>query len=102
MTEANRHRRDEKAEKVLRWLYGRRAEFEGAGVAEGEVASAVGLSAEEATRAVDWLENREAVARIPHHEGDHLGFVLQPARGWADVCEEFGAGAQGAEGAGAA
>ncbi|MFN2598779.1 MAG: hypothetical protein ABR563_16515 [Pyrinomonadaceae bacterium] len=96
MTEANRHRHDERAEKALRWLYGRRAEFEGAGVAERELAAAVGLSDEEATRAVDQLENREAVARIPHHEGDHMGFVLQPARGWGDVCEEFGAGAEGA------
>lgn len=99
MSEGHKPRQDEKAEKVLRWLYGQRAEFEGAGVAESELAAAVGLSEEETTRAVDSLENREAVARIPHHEGDRLGFVLQPARGWEDVCEEFGASAGGASAA---
>lgn len=37
MTE--RHGHDEKAKRVLRWLYEHRAEFEGAGVAENSLAS---------------------------------------------------------------
>lgn len=80
------HRQDEKAERVLRWLYEHRTEFEGAGVAESSLASAVGLSEDEVTEAVDHLENREAVARLPQHDA---GFLLQPARGWADICGEL-------------
>lgn len=90
MTEEHKPKHDEKSERVLRWLFEHRAEFEGAGVAESSLASAVGLSADEVTEAVDHLENREAVARIPHHDAAQTGFLLQPARGWADICEEFG------------
>ena len=87
MTGEHKPRHDEKAERILRWLFEHRAEFEGAGVAEGSLAAAAGLSADEVTAAVDHLESREALARLPQH-GE--GFLLQPARGWADVCEELG------------
>ena len=90
MTEEHRPKHDERAERVLRWLSEHRAEFEGAGVAESALASAVGLSQDEVTAAVDRLESREALARIPQHEATQPGFLLQPARGWADVCAEFG------------
>lgn len=80
---------DEKSERVLRWLYEHRTDFEGAGVAENSLVSAVGLSDDEVTEAVDHLENREAVARIPQHGA---GFLLQPARGWTDICDELGGG----------
>ncbi|HEX8161496.1 MAG TPA: hypothetical protein VF538_06465 [Pyrinomonadaceae bacterium] len=94
MNDGHRPKHDEKSERVLRLLYERRGEFEGAGVAESSLAAAVGLSDEEVTEAVDHLENREAVARIPQHGA---GFLLQPARGWADVCEELGRGRAGGE-----
>jgi DNA-binding GntR family transcriptional regulator len=87
MNDEHRPKHDEKSERVLRLLRERRGEFEGAGVAESSLAAAVGLSEDEVTEAVDHLENREAVARIPQHGA---GFLLQPARGWADVCEELG------------
>ncbi|HEX8069556.1 MAG TPA: hypothetical protein VF546_06370 [Pyrinomonadaceae bacterium] len=93
MSDEHRPKHDEQAGRVLRWLAEHRAEFEGAGVAEGSLAAAVGLSADEVTAAVDRLENREAVARIPHHDAAQTGFLLQPARGWADVCAEFGVAA---------
>ena len=92
MTDEHRPKHDEKSERVLRWLYEHRAEFEGAGVAEGSLAAAVGLSEEEVMRAVDHLESREAVARLPQHGS---GFLLQPARGWADIREELGDGRAG-------
>jgi cell division protein ZapA len=93
MTEQHKPRHDEKAERILRWLHEHRAEFEGSGVSEGSLAAAVGLSEEEVTEAVDHLENREAVARLPQHDASQPGFLLEPARGWADVCEELGRGA---------
>ena len=88
MNDEHRPRHDEKSERILKYLYEHRGEFEGAGVAEGSLAGATGLSESEVTEAVDHLENREALARIPQHGA---GFLLQPARGWADVCEGRGA-----------
>src|SRR5919202_4211619 len=97
MSDQHKPKHDEKAERILKWLFEHRAEFEGEGVAEGSLAAAVGLSDEEVTKAVDRLENREALARIPHHDANRPGFLLQPARGWADICDEMGgAGAEGA------
>jgi DNA-binding GntR family transcriptional regulator len=87
MADEHRPKHDEKSERVLRWLYEHRGDFEGAGVAEASLAAATGLSEPEVTEAVDHLENREAVARIPQHGA---GFLLQPARGWADIGDEIG------------
>lgn len=87
MTEGRKH--DENSDRVLRWLYEHRAEFEGAGVSESSLGSALSLSDEAVTEAVDHLENREALARLPHHDAGGTGFLLQPARGWADVSEEL-------------
>jgi hypothetical protein len=92
MADEHRPKHNEKSERVLGWLYEHRAEFEGEGVAEGSLTAAVGLSEDEVTEAVDHLESREAVARLPQHGA---GFLLQPARGWADICEEMGEGSVG-------
>ena len=89
MTDEHRPRHDEKSERVLAWLREHRAEFEGEGVSEQSLASAVGLSEQEATAAVDRLENREALVRIPRHDAPG-SFTLQPARGWADITDELG------------
>jgi len=89
MADEHRPRHDEKADRVLRWLYEHRGEFEQTGVSEQSLASAVGISERDATEAVDRLENREAVVRIPQHDAPG-SFLLQPARGWADISEELG------------
>ena len=94
MADEHRPRHDEKADRVLAWLHEHRAEFEGEGVSEQSLASAVGLPERDVTEAVDRLENREAVVRIPRHD-EPGGFTLQPARGWADICDELGKGAAG-------
>ena len=94
MADENRPRHDEKSERILAWLYEHRGEFEGAGVSETSLASAIGLSEQDAREAVDRLENREAVARVPQHDAPG-SFLLQPARGWADISEERGRAAAG-------
>jgi len=96
MTDEHRPKHDEKSERMLAWLYERRGEFERSGVGEASLAAAVGLSESEATEAVDRLESREAVVRLHGHDAPP-GFVLQPGRGWADICEEVrtGFGAEG-------
>ena len=96
MTDGHRPKHDEKSDRILAWLYEGRGEFEGSGVSEASLAAAVWLSEAEVTEAVDRLENREAVVRL-HGHGGAPGFVLQPGRGWADLCEEIGKGS-GAEG----
>jgi DNA-binding MarR family transcriptional regulator len=96
MVEEHKPRHDEKSDRILAWLYEHRDEFEGPGVSEQSLASAVGLSAAEVMEAVDRLENREAVVRLHGHD-NRPGFVLQPARGWADICEGIGKGS-GADG----
>ena len=96
MAEEHKPRHDEKSDRILAWLYEHRDEFERSGVSEQSLATAVGLSESEVTEAVDRLENREAVVRLHGHD-DPPGFVLQPGRGWADICEETGKGS-GAEG----
>ena len=89
MTDEHRPKHDEKSDRLLAWLYEHRDEFEGSGVGERSLASAVGLSEQDVTEAVDRLENREAVVRIPQHDAPG-SFLLQPARGWADVRDELG------------
>jgi hypothetical protein len=91
MAEEHKPKHDEKSDRILAWLYEHRDEFEGPGVGEQSLASAVGLSDAEVTEAVDRLENREAVVRLHGHDAPP-GFVLQPGRGWADICEEIGEG----------
>jgi hypothetical protein len=90
MVDMHKPKHDENAERILRWLYEHRAEFEQPGVSEGSLGAAVGLCDEAVTAAVDHLENREAVVRLPQPHTTPPSFVLQPARGWADVCEELG------------
>ena len=89
MTEGHRPKHDEKSERIVAWLYERRGEFERSGVSEQSLASAVGLSESEVTEAVDHLENREVVVRMPGHGDAAPGFALEPGRGWADACEEL-------------
>ncbi|HYG12152.1 MAG TPA: hypothetical protein VD835_19550 [Pyrinomonadaceae bacterium] len=93
MTDEHRPKHDEKSDRILAWLYEHRGEFEREGVSEQSLASAVGLDEQEARAAVDRLENREAVARVPRHDAPG-NFTLQPARGWADISDELGKGSK--------
>lgn len=94
MTDEHRPKHDEKSDRVLAYLREHRGEFEGEGVSEQSLAAAVGLSEQDARDAVDRLESREALVRIPRHDAPG-SFTLQPARGWADISGELGGGAGG-------
>ena len=89
MAGEHRPKHDEKSQRIVAWLYERRGEFEGSGVSEASLADAVGLSEAEVTEAVDHLENREVVVRMPGHGDAAPGFTLEPGRGWGDACEEL-------------
>ena len=88
MSDEYKSKAEQNARRIVEWLAANSTEFEAQGLAETSLAEAVGLTAEEATAAVDHLENREAVARLPHGLTPPQ-FMLQPARGWADVRAEI-------------
>ena len=83
MADENRSRAEENARRLAEWL-ANNAEFEQQGVSEDSLAAA-GLAADEITRAVDYLENREEVVRIPQGLGTPPRFLLKPGRGWPDL-----------------
>jgi hypothetical protein len=66
------------ARRVAERLAASATEFEQHGVAENELALAVGLTERDLAEAVDYLENREEVVRFPHS-------VLKPGRGWPEM-----------------
>ena len=80
---------DPKAERITRWLVENRTEFEGGGVGEDELASAIGMTAEEITEVIDHLEAREEVVRMPQSLTTPPQFLLKPGRGWPDVRDEI-------------
>lgn len=80
---------DPKAERVSQWLVENRTELEGQGIAEDKIAPALGMSAEEITEAIDHLEAREEVVRMPQGMTTPPQFRLKPGRGWPDVRDQI-------------
>jgi len=73
------------AARIIEWLLNNRSEFEQSGIDESSLPSAVGLSEEEVTRAIDHLESHEDVARLPEALSNPPKFLLKPARGWPEI-----------------
>jgi hypothetical protein len=71
------------ARRVAEWLANSGTEFEQRGVAENQLASAVGLPESEMKEAVDYLENREDVVRFSNS-------LLKPGRGWPELRASIG------------
>src|SRR5262249_37819396 len=67
----------ESADRIAGWLVEHRAEFEQDGIDENSLASQIGISEADVTKAVDYLENHEDVVRWPR-------FKLKPGRGWKE------------------
>lgn len=80
---------EQHASRILNWLATRRREFEQLGVAVRSLSLAVGLTDEQASAAIDHLENHEEVVRMP--DGS-----LKPGRGWTDTLERQARQARGA------
>ena len=73
------------ASRIVEWLVDNQSEFEQKGIEESRIPAAVGLSEAEATRAIDHLEGREDVARLPEALSNPPKFLLKPARGWPKI-----------------
>jgi hypothetical protein len=75
---------EQNAHRVVQWLADNEAEFGQEGIYEERVAPAVGLAELAAKEAVDYLENREEVVRIPKALTPPK-FLLKPGRGWSII-----------------
>jgi hypothetical protein len=74
---------------VVQWLVENRTEFEGAGVGEDKLAPALGMTGTEITEAIDHLEAREEVVRMPQALTTPPQFLLKPGRGWPEARDEI-------------
>lgn len=88
MADEHRSKVEQGAQRVAEWLAEHREGFEHGGVGEDELAAAAGLAEAELTEALDYLENREEVVRIPQSISPPRD-ILKPGRGWPDVRDEI-------------
>ncbi len=89
MADEHRGGANENMQRVARWLAENRTEFEESGIGEDRLASATGMTREEVTDAVDHLEAREEVVRIPQGLSTPPQFLLKPGRGWPDYRDKI-------------
>ena len=89
MTDAHRSKTDEKTRRVAQWLVENRAEFEGQGIGEDKLTSALGIASTEIMEAIDHLEAREEVVRLPQALTTPPQFLLKPGRGWPEARDEL-------------
>ena len=83
MADKNKSQVEQNALRVAQWLAGN-SEFEQQGINEDQVVAAVGLPEKDATAAIDYLENREEVVRMPKALTPPQ-FLLKPGRAWSEV-----------------
>lgn len=88
MAHEHRSKIEQNASNVAQWLIDNRKEFEQQGIGEDRVAAAVGLADIDAKEAVDHLETREEVVRMPQAMTKPRQFVLKPGRAWPDIREQ--------------
>jgi hypothetical protein len=88
---ANEHKSgaDHNAQRVAQWLVENRAEFEAQGIGEDKLAPALGVTSAEITEAIDHLEAREEVVRMPQALTSPPHFLLKPGRGWPEARDEM-------------
>ncbi|HEV3467849.1 MAG TPA: hypothetical protein VG148_00900 [Pyrinomonadaceae bacterium] len=91
---ADAHKAGQGAQRITRWLVENRAEFEGQGIAEDKLAASLGMAGAEVIEAIDHLEAREEVVRIPKALSNPPQFLLKPGRGWPEARDEILAGAR--------
>jgi len=87
MADKNKSQVEQNALRVAEWLAGNGAEFEQQGINEDQVAAAVGLPDQDAAEAIDHLENREEVVRMPKALTPPQ-FLLKPGRAWSEVRDQ--------------
>ena len=87
MADAHNPEVERNVERIARWLIDHRTEFEGQGIDEDKLPSALGMTEAEVMEAVDHLEEREAAVRFPHVTPPRV--ILKAGRGWPDLRDEL-------------
>ena len=89
MTDEHKSTAEQNTRQVAAWLVENRAEFEGQGIDEDQLAATFGMMDAEVTEAVDHLENHEVVVRVPQALTTPPQFVLKAGRGWTELRDEI-------------
>ena len=89
MTDAHKSQVDHNAQRIIEWLVENRTTFEEQGVSQEALTSAVGMSDADITEAIDHMENREEVVRMPQGMTIPPHFLLKPGRGWLDIKDKI-------------
>jgi hypothetical protein len=89
MADPDKSKTEQAAKPVAEWLARSEERFRQGSVNDDDLADALGLSAEEVTEGVDYLENREEVVRFPHPMKTPPRVKLKPGRGWQELRDEI-------------
>jgi hypothetical protein len=82
---------EQNANRIIEWIKAHGSEFEGEGIDEDSLSGSTGLSGDQVTEAVDYLENHEDVVRYPQGVTAPSRFLLKPGRNWPSIREGAGA-----------
>jgi hypothetical protein len=75
--------------RIAEWLAGRGAELEHQGLAAEGIAAAVGMPEAQVKAALDHLEDREVVVRMPHPLASPPQTLLKAGRAWPEMRDEI-------------
>ena len=89
MADAHKSQVEQNAHKIVEWLVENRTTFEEQGVGQETLTSAVGMTEADIMEAIDHMENREEVVRMPQGMTIPPHFLLKPGRGWPDIKEKM-------------
>ena len=85
------HKHDPNSDRVAEWLAQHSEEFEGSGIDESRLTEAVGLDATALANAIDHLESREIVVRLPKALTTPPQVTLKAGRAWPEIRDALGA-----------
>jgi hypothetical protein len=89
MTDEHKSQVEQNAHRIAEWLVENRTTFEAQGVEEDALSTAAGVTGTDLAEAIDYLENREEVVRMPHGMTIPSHFLLKPGRGWPDIKDKI-------------
>jgi hypothetical protein len=89
MADEHKARVEQNSRRVAEWLAQNRTEFEGDGIGQDKLAAALGIESDDIMEALDHLEVREELVRMPQALTIPPQFSLKPGRGWPEVRDEI-------------
>lgn len=89
MADEHKAQAEQNATRIVEWLVENRTTFESQGVEEDALGTGVGVTGTDLAEAIDYLENREEVVRMPHGMTIPPRFLLKPGRGWPEIKDKI-------------